>query len=416
MKHIICLLIFIFAFRVVPAQDELPQRISLTDAERLAKEHNPTLKKGLNRIESAEGKYLSGVSPRMPELSLSYDFVPNGSSLSNYEERSLEINQGIEFPLKTVYKGNQLNNAIDIIKAENSAGVLSVLSEVRKAYIALLEKQSLIKIAEENCSVTEEFKNKSTIRFNVGEATNLEKLTADVQYAQSLNNLEVLKNKYTIALTELLYAIGLKKGYENYNPLLSDSLIYIPFNESLESVIQKALSSNPMLFLSELKRSNSQIGKKIAITSYLPDFVIGYKSQSINGVNDYYGINLGISLPLWFLFDQKGKIKEADAEMKISENEYNESQLNVISFARKAYINLKNSEKQITLFKATLIPESEEIFRVANASYLTGDITYLEFLQAKQILISTKESFISALKDYNINLIELEKATGRKLF
>jgi len=416
MKHTICFILLIIALTKISAQENLPQRLSLSDAERIAKENNLTLKKGLNKISSAEGKYLSGISPQMPELSLSYDFVPTGTGLGNYEERSLELNQSIEFPLKTVYKGEQLSSAVDIVKAENEVASLNILSEVRKTYIILLEKQALIKVAEENTGVALEFKTKSTIRYNVGEATNLEKLTADVQYAQAINNLDVLRNQYKIALNDLLYSIGIKADKDNYNPVLTDSLTYIPFGENIESVMQKTISTNPILFLYELKKSNTQIGKKIAITSYLPDFTVGYKSQSINGVSDYYGINLGISVPLWFLFDQKGKMKEADAEIKISENEYDETHLNIISSARKAYINLKNSEKQITLFRNTLIPESEEIFRVANASYRIGEINYIEFLQAKQTMITTKEGFVTALKEYNLNLIELEKSIGRKLF
>ena len=404
------------AFKSIMAQDNLPQRMSVSDAERITKEHNQTLKKGLNRITSAEGKLLSGVSPQMPEISLTYDFVPNGKGINSYEERSLEINQGIEFPLKTVYKGEQLSSAIDIIRAENDVEGLNILSEVRKAYVSLLARQYLMKIAEENLSVAEEFRNKSTIRYNVGEATHLEKLTAEVQYAQALNNIEVQKNQNRIAVTELLYEMGIKNAVGNYEPVLSDSLMYVPYSGSLETVMEKTLKTNPVLYLSELKKTGSQIGRKLAVSSYLPDFTVGYKTQAINGVNDYYGINLGISVPLWFLLDQRGKVKEANAEIKISENEYDETYLNVMSTARKAYINLKNSEKQILLFSNTLIPESEEIFRVANASYRIGDITYLEFLQAKQTLISTKESYVSALKDYNINLIELEKSIGRKLF
>lgn len=416
MKHIVCLIFLIVAFKSITAQDNLPQRMSVSDAERITKEQNVTLKKGMNRVASAEGKYLSGVSPKMPELSLSYDFVPNGTGLSNFEERSLEINQEFEFPLKTVYKGEQLNSAIDILKAENDVEGLNVLSEVRKAYISLLARQSLVKVAEENLAVADEFRGKSTIRYNLGEATHLEKLTAEVQFAQAQNNLEVLKNQYRIAVTDLLYAMGVKKGYDNYEPVLTDSLVYLPYNGSLETVMEKTLKTNPVLYLSGLKRTGSQIGKKVAMSSYLPDFIVGYKTQAINGVNDYYGINLGISVPLWFLFDQKGKVREADAEIKISENESDETHLNVMSTARKAYINLKNSEKQILLFSNTLIPESEEIFRVANASYRIGEITYIEFLQAKQTLITTKESYISALRDYNLNLIELEKSIGRKLF
>jgi len=416
MKHIICFILLIIALTNISAQENLPQRLSLSDAERIAKENNLTLKKGLNKISSAEGKYLSGVSPQMPELSLSYDFVPTGTGLGNYEERSLELNQSIEFPLKTVYKGEQLSSAVDIVKAENEVASLNILTEIRKAYIVLLEKQALIKIAEENLAVAEEFKSKSAIRFNVGEATNLEKLTADVQYAQAVNNLDVLKNQYKIALTDLLYSAGIKTGYENYNPVLTDSLTYVPFTGRIESVIQKTISTNPSLYLYELKKSDSHIGRKLAVSSYLPDFTVGYKSQSINGVNDYYGINLGISVPLWFLFDQKGKVREADAEIKISENEYDETRLSIISSAKKSFINLKNSEKQITLYRNTLIPESEEIFRVASAGYRVGDITYLEFLQAKQTMITAKEGYISSLKEYNLNLTELEKSIGRKLF
>lgn len=416
MKHIICLIFLILIFKNIMAQDNLPKQLSLSDAERIAKEFNTVFKKGQNKVTSAEGKYLSGISPQMPELSLTYDFVPTGTGLGNYEERSFELSQSFEFPLKTVYKGKWLNGEIDIILAENELNALNVLAEVRKAYIVLLEKQSLIKIAEENCSVAEEFKNKSVVRFNLGEATNLEKLTADVQYAQSINNLEVLKNQYNIALHDLLKTIGIKNENKPYQPVLTDTLNYKPFDENIESLLQKAAKSNPELVLYELKKSNSHISKKIAISSYLPDFKVGYKSQSINGVNDFYGVNFGISVPLWFMFDQKGKVKEADAEIKINENEFDAVSLNVYSSVKKAYLNFKNSEKQILLYMNTLSPEADEIFRVANASFKIGEISYLEFLQAKQTMISIKESYITALKDYNLNLIELEKVIGIKLY
>jgi outer membrane protein, heavy metal efflux system len=416
MKHIICLIFLIFIIKNIPAQDNLPRNLSLSDAEKIARENNPTLKKGVNKIFSAKGRYLSGISPQMPELSLSYDFVPLGTGLGNYEERSLELNQTIEFPLKTIFRAEQLNSTVDLVKAENDVEYLNVINDVRKAYITLQEKHALIRLAEENLTVAGEFRTKSTIRFNVGEATNLEKLTSEVQYNQALNNLEVFKNNYKIALSDLLYSMGLKETYSNYNPEITDSLKYISFDESLENVIDRSKKTNPLILHSEFKKNHSLIGKKIAISSYLPDFTVGYKRQSIDGINNYYGVNLGISVPLWFLFDQRGKLNEANAEIKISENERDEIYNYVRNSVKKAYENLKNSGKQILLYKNTLIPESEEIHRVADAGYQTGEITYLEYLQAKQILVSTRENYVSALKDYNLNLIELEKAIGTKLY
>jgi cobalt-zinc-cadmium efflux system outer membrane protein len=291
-----------------------------------------------------------------------------------------------------------------------------VISDVRKAYIVVQEKQVLIKLAEENLIVAGEFKAKSGIRYNAGEATNLEKLTAEVQYTQALNNLEVLKNNHKIALSDLLYSMGIKETLKIYNPVITDSLTFVPYDESLESIIERTLRTNPSIMLSEYKKNHSRINKKIALSSYLPDFSVGYKRQSLNGINNFYGLNFGISIPLWFIFDQRGKVEEANAEIKISENEYDETYNFIRNSVKKAYENRKNSEKQILLYKNTLIPESEEIHRIANAGYQTGEITYLEYLQAKQILVTTKENYISALKEYNLNLIELEKAIGRKLF
>ncbi|MDD5361359.1 MAG: TolC family protein [Ignavibacteria bacterium] len=416
MKHIIYIIFLIFIVKNISAQDNLPQYLSLSAAEKIAKENNPVLKKGANRILSAKGRYFSGISPQMPELSLSYDFVPIGSGLQNYEERSIELNQAIEFPLKTIYRGEQLNSAIDLVKSENEIEYLNVISGVRKAYIEVQEKQVLIKLAEENLITAGEFKEKSGIRYNAGEATNLEKLTAEVQYTQAKNNLEILKNNYKIALSDLLYSMGIKEALKIYNPVITDTLTFLSFDESLESTMERTMNTNPLIRLAEHKTYYSQINKKAALSSYLPDFSIGYKRQSVNGINSYYGINFGISIPLWFVFEQRGKVEEANAEIKISENEYDETYNFIRNSVKKAYENQKNSEKQILLYKNTLIPESEEIHRIANAGYQTGEITYLEYLQAKQILVTTKESYISALKEYNLNLIELEKAIGRKLF
>lgn len=416
MKHIICLILIIIAYTNIQSQDSLPKYIDLTLAEKIAIENRPEIKKGMNKISSLNGRYLSGISPQMPELSLNYDFVPLGTGLNNYEERSIEINQTIEFPLKTIYRGSLLNNSIEILKAENKIVNFDVLNDVRKSYIELLEKNELLKIAEENLNVVTEFKNKTIVRYSVGEATNLEKLTAEVQYTQAVNTLETIKNKYSIALSELIYSMGIKFTPKDYNPIITDSLKYIVVDDNISNILSKSKTKNLSLLLSEIKKSNTLIGKRIAVSSYLPDFTIGYKRQSIKGVNDFYGVNFGISIPLWFMFDQRGKIEEANAEIKISENEYDETYLKVVNTVKKSFLNLKNSEKQIALYKNTLIPESEEIFRVANSSYQIGEVTYLEYLQAKQILITTKENYISVLKDYNLNLLELEKSLGNKLF
>lgn len=416
MRYFIIVAFFFYAIINLNAQIKLPEKLSLKEAESIAMENNPEIKKAFHSINSAKGKFWQGISPQQPELNFSYDFVPLGTGLKNFDERTIEINQSFEFPLLTYYKGKQFDNGISLSEIEYNETTLSVLKEVRADFISLEEKMMLIKIKEENLNVAKDFKEKSAIRFNVGEANNIEKLTADVQYTQALNELEVSKNNFKVSLNELLYSMGIKNYNYSYLPEITDSLVYRPFTISLESLIELTSNNNYALKIAETKKLSSELSKKVAISSYLPGFSIGYKRQAMSNINDFYGINFGITIPLWFLFDQKGKIQEAEAEIKISENEFEGKHIEIMAEVKKTCLNIQNSEKQIQLYRQTLLPQAEEIYRTANASYNAGEISYLELLQAKQTLIAAKENYIYALKEYNLNLIELEKLIGKKLF
>jgi outer membrane protein TolC len=55
------------------------------------------------------------------------------------------------------------------------------------------------------------------------------------------------------------------------------------------------------------------------------------------------------------------------------------------------------------------------VYRTALASYQAGDISYIEFLQARQILISSRNEYIEELARYCISLSKLEYAVGASI-
>ena len=63
----------------------------------------------------------------------------------------------------------------------------------------------------------------------------------------------------------------------------------------------------------------------------------------------------------------------------------------------------------------TLSRLSEEIFRTANSSYDAGELTYLEYLQAKQTLVGSKNNYNNALFDYYESLFKIEEIIGQNL-
>ena len=82
---------------------------------------------------------------------------------------------------------------------------------------------------------------------------------------------------------------------------------------------------------------------------------------------------------------------------------------------KNAFIELNNSERQVQLYQTDILPQAEEIFRIGAKSYDAGEINYIEYLQAKQMVISSRSNYINALLTYNLSIITLEDAIGKRI-
>ena len=388
--------------------------LTLEDAISIGLKNSPQLKSSTGRINLTNAKFWSGISLPSPELTLSYEYVPNGYNLNHYGERNLGVSQSFEFPSNYFLRGSILYRQEEIAKEEFNLSQLEVILKIKSAYFTVLAKQELLKNGKDNLSLAQDFADKAAIRYDVGEGTNLEKLTAKVQFSEALNTVELLKNQVESALSELICAMGLGNGNED-EYALTDRLEFKSLSVSLGELYNETVDVNPNIKINKLSLTNSTIQKTLAWSSLLPNFNIGYYRQSLDGINKYYGASFGISIPVWFLFDQRGKIEEAAANVSIAEAEL---QLKVDAHylkLKKAFIELKNSESQIHLYEDDLLPQTEEIFRSAGKSYDAGEINYIEYLQAKQTVINSKNNYINALLTYNLSFISLEDAVGKRI-
>jgi outer membrane protein TolC len=153
----------------------------------------------------------------------------------------------------------------------------------------------------------------------------------------------------------------------------------------------------------------------MAWSSLLPSFSASYFRQMRDGDAGLYGVSFGVSVPLWFLFDQRGQIQTASANLAISEHEFQFAHTAVAVAVKIAYYEKQNNERQLHLYETEIIPQASEILRSARASFNAGDISYLEFLQAKQTVLQARESYIDVLFNYTVAVAKLEQAVGRTI-
>jgi outer membrane protein, heavy metal efflux system len=387
-------------------------KLGLSEVLKTALEHNHDILKAREEINASKGRFWSGISLQQPEINLSYEFTPLSKSLNNFGEKTFEVSQGFDFPTTYFLRGSKINSEIDAVKSEYKKAVADILSKVKKNYYEVKLKEDDIKIATENFNLAEEFKKKADIRYNAGEGTYLEMLTAKVQRTQALNNLETAGNELKTSLSALLLLMGLPDGKEK-EYLLTDSLSFHKQQFGLSGLIQKSESRNPAIEKAKYDVESFALKKNLAWSSLLPSFKFSYSRQAIDGGNnDFYGVGIGASIPLWFLFDQRGQIQEATAEFNASNLEYEKILQTTITSIQNDFLILKNNEREVLLYTAEIIPQAEEVFRNASTSYETGEISYMEYLQAKQILIEARSGYVKSLYKYQCALITLEESTG----
>jgi cobalt-zinc-cadmium resistance protein CzcA len=82
---------------------------------------------------------------------------------------------------------------------------------------------------------------------------------------------------------------------------------------------------------------------------------------------------------------------------------------------KSAFTIHENNLKQVKLYLNDILPQTEEIYRTAIKSYDAGELTYLEYLQAKQTLISSRNNYITALFNYYQSIFKIEEIAGQNI-
>jgi outer membrane protein, heavy metal efflux system len=409
---------FMFVAVMLPisicGQSEI-QQLSLNDAIETGLKNNHRLKSALENISLAAGKFWSGISLPQPEIALSYEYVPLQSGLNNFNERTLEARQAFEFPTNYFLRGNKLSKEEEIAVYKYKLTQAGIIRQIKTSYYNVLAGQFKLKSAAENLAISDDFYRKAEIRQNIGEGTNLEILTAKVQYTEARNNLESTKNELAIAFTELNYALGLGKEYDAANFVLIDSLLFIDYRINTDQIYASLDETHPQIKIAGLNYSIAAVEKTLAWSSAFPTFTIAYFRQAREGDTDFYGASCGISVPLWFMFEQRGRIQEATANLSVQESAgkftRNEIRLNL----KTVLADYDNNLRQVKFYVYDILPQAEEIYRTAVKSYDAGELTYLEYLQAKQTLINSQNNYIQALFNYYQSVFLIEELSGQNI-
>ncbi|MFQ5628250.1 MAG: TolC family protein, partial [bacterium] len=386
--------------------------LRLQAAIEIAQKNNPELVALENEVTAERGRALTTWWLENPDLSLEWEGVPTGAGLGRFDERRFTLTQEIEFPTNILWRNRLAAREIDAAEWRYGQGKLDIRANTIEAYFLFLSARDGLALAKERVRLAQEFLEKAQIRREVGEAPAIETVRASVELARAQNELRSAESAFEAARAQLNATLGRSPGEKISS---SDTLMYRAYpaaSATLAEIKQRALAEHP-----RMREATALVGaagqlRKLAWGSLLPSFELSAFRQNIGGNPNFYGVEIGLKVPLWFAFRQRGEIQQASASLSAQENQRIAVQLQLLAEIEGAYAEFQAVQKQVENYTSTLLDQANEVYRIALRSYEEGEIGYLQLLESQQTLIEVRQGYIETVANYYAALAALEKASG----
>jgi outer membrane protein TolC len=301
-----------------------------------------------------------------------------------------------------------------------------IIKEVTQSYYELCAERGKLAVAKANLASAEAIENAANERFNQGTATSPDQLLAKARAAQASYDLIQTQANDEIALANLCEVIGLPPDTKLKVADMEDAPLPENLDDEVDNYTSFALSNRPDLIaaMAQLKAKNAELFKahadllpKIGVTATADH---GYATATayplpVNNADltiDNYAVFLQAEWTIFDGFSNINKIRLAETEKKIAEEELEHTQTKIEGDVFKAYIKLKTSLRKVEVSKA-LVEASQKSYESAMESYKQGLQSVLDTLAVQRDLRTAQEINISTKAEVFTNWQNLAFAMGK---
>lgn len=298
-----------------------------------------------------------------------------------------------------------------------------IAEAVLKSYYSLLVNEEKTKLLDYSISRLDStyFETQQLFKNGFVEQIDLNRLQV------TLNNLKAEKQKTKRMLTLAAYALKLQMGMAVKDSIVLTSRLdefnateILPANSTLDYTRRIDYS------ILQTQKSLAQLQVQNIKSQYLPSLTglatLGFVSAASefgnlgnfsqkNRYAPYNFIGLNLSLPVFDGFQKKNQITQKKLDIEKINNGFKQLENAMDLELSQANINLANAQTNLDIQKRNLAL-AQEVVRVSKVKYKQGVGSNLEVTNAESSLKESQTNYYTALYDFIIAKIDLDKAQG----
>lgn len=395
------------------AKAQQPVKIDIKQAVQMALDSNLAIRSSAYNVDVQ--KALKGSAWDIPKTTIDGQY---GQFNSYKKDNGFTISQSFAFP--TVYiNQNRLANAnVKSSEWQMKQSQLEIAIQVKQVYWQLAYLRSKYNLLLYQDSLFSGFLRAAELRAKTGETNKLEMISARSQSLEIKNQLQQVAADLSIFTQKLQTLLNSQLSILPVDTVLH-RIGYIPFGANTD------LSANPTAGYMQQQIEITGLEKKVERSKIMPDFSIGYFSQTMRGTQDingltrtfgagdrFTGIQAGISIPLWFVpYNAKAKAAKIKQQVVQTNAEYFSQSLS--ANYKALFGEFSKYSTSLDYYEKQAVPEADVIIEQATRSYKAGAMDYLDYILSLNRALSIKQNYLDALNNYNQTIISIDFITGK---
>ena len=367
-------------------------------ALQLAQERNPQVQLANTKKEKQMALRGAALSINAPEVIFE---APTSTELRP------GVLQTFDFPTTYIRKFQAQKQQIGMAETEKKITLNQLRYQVNTTYNDMQYLREVLLSYQHQDSLLEDVLEVSSVRLQVGQISNLEKLNAQSQYREVQYQLNQIKSKLRTAGVKMSLLTG---NLNDTGLYAADNFEKLPLTAYMIQT-DGMFSNNPLtLFYEQSKRLQKALLNQNK-SYWMPGLVVGYLNQGADNTPTPYRMRYGFTFPLWF-WGNISQVKAAKKELKVAEQQAVLNQYELNGNYTQAISELKQYTEALNYYEQTALPQAEDIASTAIEGYRLGSIGYYNYLLNLQQVIKIRLGYLEALKNYNQAIYTIQYLRG----
>ena len=396
------------------------ESVTIGDLVQYAYQNNPSIVEAREDWKASIEQYRVSEGYPDPQLKFSYFIDPIETRLGP-QDWNATLSQKIPFPGKLSKAGEVAMADAEIARLQFDKAIRDVIVATRESFYELYYIRKAKIIIGKNEDLLDHMRKISETEYAQNRALLLDVVKDQSQIAQLKFDALLMDD---LEITEITNLNGLlnRPPDDPIGTIVVDE--YSPIVFSLDEIYKMAEEYQQEILMAAVGIKKAEANASLARYKNYPDFNLGVFYAGIGDPDvanppsdagrDAFGIQAGISIPLW-AGKNKSRVNKALAQKRKAEatkvRRINETQTKI----RANYFRLRNSDRLIRLYGEELIPQAARSIQLAETWVQEGESSFSDFIEAQSVWYNFQLTFVRAKADYGKYLSRIERQVGRSL-